>query len=129
MYRILQGDVIEQVRTLADASVDAIVTDPPYGLKFMGKGWDAPWRTDRRQGFKEEIQMPDNPYGRSKVRNGSGRSYGADQRIMQALQGWHFSWRSAGVALITVWRARSKMPALKSATRSCGFMEAGSRSR
>lgn len=29
--------------TLADCSVDAIVTDPPYGLEFMGKGWDAPW--------------------------------------------------------------------------------------
>jgi site-specific DNA-methyltransferase (adenine-specific) len=26
--------------SLAEASVDACVTDPPYGLKFMGKGWD-----------------------------------------------------------------------------------------
>jgi DNA modification methylase len=25
---------------LADESVDSIVTDPPYGLSFMGKGWD-----------------------------------------------------------------------------------------
>ena len=24
-------------------SVDAIVTDPPYGLEFMGKEWDRPW--------------------------------------------------------------------------------------
>ena len=24
----------------ADASINAIVTDPPYGLSFMGKGWD-----------------------------------------------------------------------------------------
>jgi DNA modification methylase len=29
---------------LPDASVDAIVTDPPYGLEFMGKEWDAPWQ-------------------------------------------------------------------------------------
>ena len=29
--------------TIADASVDAVVTDPPYGLEFMGKDWDAPW--------------------------------------------------------------------------------------
>lgn len=28
------------MKTLADNSVDAIVTDPPYGLKFMNKGWD-----------------------------------------------------------------------------------------
>lgn len=25
---------------LAENSVDAIVTDPPYGIEFMGKGWD-----------------------------------------------------------------------------------------
>jgi site-specific DNA-methyltransferase (adenine-specific) len=28
------------LRTLPDASVDAVVTDPPYGLSFMGKRWD-----------------------------------------------------------------------------------------
>jgi hypothetical protein len=28
------------MRTLPDASVDAVVTDPPYGLSFMGKRWD-----------------------------------------------------------------------------------------
>ena len=28
------------MRTMPDASVDAVVTDPPYGLSFMGKDWD-----------------------------------------------------------------------------------------
>jgi site-specific DNA-methyltransferase (adenine-specific) len=28
------------MRTMADCSVDAVVTDPPYGLAFMGKRWD-----------------------------------------------------------------------------------------
>jgi len=28
------------MRELPDCSVDAIVTDPPYGLSFMGKKWD-----------------------------------------------------------------------------------------
>ena len=28
------------MRTMPDASVDAVVTDPPYGLSFMGKRWD-----------------------------------------------------------------------------------------
>jgi site-specific DNA-methyltransferase (adenine-specific) len=37
---ILAGDCIEQMRTLEADSVDAIVTDPPYGLEFMGKEWD-----------------------------------------------------------------------------------------
>jgi site-specific DNA-methyltransferase (adenine-specific) len=34
------GDCLEVMRGMADASVDAIVTDPPYGLSFMGKRWD-----------------------------------------------------------------------------------------
>ena len=34
------GDCLEVMRTLPDASVDAVVTDPPYGLSFMGKRWD-----------------------------------------------------------------------------------------
>ena len=37
MYRILQGDVIEQVRTLPDESVQCVVTSPPYwGLRDYG---------------------------------------------------------------------------------------------
>ena len=38
---ILHGDCREQLATLPDASIDAIVTDPPYELGFMGKKWDA----------------------------------------------------------------------------------------
>jgi DNA modification methylase len=37
---IYEGDCIEVLRTLPDNSVDAVVTDPPYGLSFMGKRWD-----------------------------------------------------------------------------------------
>lgn len=38
--RILTGDCLDVLPTLAIASVDAVVTDPPYGLAFMGKAWD-----------------------------------------------------------------------------------------
>ena len=34
------GDCLDVMRTLSDNSVDSIVTDPPYGLAFMGKKWD-----------------------------------------------------------------------------------------
>ena len=34
------GDCIDILKTLEDNSVDSIVTDPPYGLSFMGKKWD-----------------------------------------------------------------------------------------
>ena len=38
---LYHGDCIAVMRELPDASVDAVVTDPPYELGFMGKGWDA----------------------------------------------------------------------------------------
>jgi DNA modification methylase len=31
---------LQVLRTLSDESVDAVVSDPPYGLSFMGKRWD-----------------------------------------------------------------------------------------
>lgn len=34
------GDCLDILRTLPENSVDSIVTDPPYGLKFMGRRWD-----------------------------------------------------------------------------------------
>ena len=37
---LLIGDCVEQMRTLDAESVDAVITDPPYGLTFMGKDWD-----------------------------------------------------------------------------------------
>lgn len=39
--QIVHGDSLEIMKMLPDDSVDSIVTDPPYGLGFMGKAWDA----------------------------------------------------------------------------------------
>jgi len=40
MINLLHGDCLEQMKTLDDNSVDAIVSDPPYGISFMAKKWD-----------------------------------------------------------------------------------------
>lgn len=37
---IRHGDCLEVMAGMEPESVDAIVTDPPYGLGFMGKAWD-----------------------------------------------------------------------------------------
>lgn len=37
---IYTGDCLEVMKELPDNSIDSIVTDPPYGLEFMGKEWD-----------------------------------------------------------------------------------------
>jgi DNA modification methylase len=39
-YVLHLGDCLDAMRGMADNSIDAIVTDPPYGLSFMGKKWD-----------------------------------------------------------------------------------------
>lgn len=36
----MHGDALAWLATLDEASVDAVITDPPYELGFMGKRWD-----------------------------------------------------------------------------------------
>lgn len=40
MKTLYQGNCLEVMPTLDANSIDTIITDPPYGLEFMGKGWD-----------------------------------------------------------------------------------------
>ena len=39
-YQIMEGDCLIKMREIPSESIDAILTDPPYGLGFMGKAWD-----------------------------------------------------------------------------------------
>lgn len=39
-WAVVCADSKDVLPTLPDASVDSVVTDPPYGLSFMGKAWD-----------------------------------------------------------------------------------------
>ena len=39
-FELLHGNCLDVMRGMEDNSVDSIVTDPPYGLSFMGKKWD-----------------------------------------------------------------------------------------
>lgn len=43
--RVYLGDSLALLPELDEYSVDAVVTDPPYGLGFMGKDWDSPGGT------------------------------------------------------------------------------------
>jgi len=40
LVTIYQGNCLEVMKTFPENSIDTILTDPPYGLKFMGKDWD-----------------------------------------------------------------------------------------
>jgi DNA modification methylase len=41
MNEIICGDSIKVMAEMPENSIDTIVTDPPYGLEFMGKDWDS----------------------------------------------------------------------------------------
>lgn len=41
MHMVHLGDCRDVLATIADNSIDSIVTDPPYELGFMGKSWDS----------------------------------------------------------------------------------------
>ncbi len=39
-YKLYQGNMLDMLEVIEANSIDSIVTDPPYELNFMGKGWD-----------------------------------------------------------------------------------------
>jgi len=40
MNKIYQGDCLDKLKEIKENSIDSVVTDPPYGISFMGKKWD-----------------------------------------------------------------------------------------
>jgi DNA modification methylase len=78
------------MRQMDEASVDAIVTDPPYGLEFMGKEWDR--LGDVRQRGDADFDAADDkePFGR--VRHGGSASYRAPADVARKSQSWHQAW-------------------------------------
>ena len=38
---IIHGDSAEELKKFKDNSIDAVITDPPYGIEFLAKEWDS----------------------------------------------------------------------------------------
>ena len=51
--RVFLGDCRDVLKTLPDNSGDSVVTDPPYGLGFMGKEWDS---FGKKGGISDEVR-------------------------------------------------------------------------
>ena len=56
-YTIIQGDCRSVMQSMPDCSVDAIITDPPYELGFMGKAWDSTGIAYDTQVWKEALRV------------------------------------------------------------------------
>lgn len=39
-YKLYQGNMLDMLEVIEPNSIDSIITDPPYELNFMSKGWD-----------------------------------------------------------------------------------------
>jgi DNA modification methylase len=83
---ILHGDCRLLMAELPEASIDAIVCDPPYGLEFMGKEWDrlaGDWaRHGDSEPWKVRPKGGSDPFQRDRPRFHGGSS----------MQQWHESW-------------------------------------
>jgi site-specific DNA-methyltransferase (adenine-specific) len=56
-WDVRHADCLVALRELPDASVDAAVTDPPYELGFMGRGWDASGIAFRVELWREVLRV------------------------------------------------------------------------
>lgn len=91
---VLNMDCIEGMRLMPDNSVDSIVTDPPYGIRFMGKAWDGAdidARAAKRRGFASHA--PDSgPNGGHKSIAAEAGKYDLAPAAMRAFQEFSEEW-------------------------------------
>ena len=99
---LLVGDCVEVMAAMPEASVDAVVCDPPYGLGFMGREWDtfSPEYVEREtsaRGRQKPIK------GRHSAREGAAWSAGRYDRALGAsrrFQGWSESWAAEALRVL-----------------------------
>jgi DNA modification methylase len=88
--QLWHGDCLDVLATLPDASVDAVVTDPPYGLEFMGREWDKFGR-DTGSGYREKPRIttrPDAVSGYSSTGNQGVNSFQAGRPFQAWCEQW-----------------------------------------
>lgn len=83
---IYQGDSLDVLKTLEPNSIDAVVTDPPYGWRFMGKAWDAP---DIQSVFTRDKTLPTDD--KTTLGMAAGK-YDQSLTANQSFQEWTEAW-------------------------------------
>ena len=87
--KIVCADSLEYLFDIEESSIDSNVTDPPYGLEFMGKEWDSFRPGGHRPGFgkvdgskfRQNMGTPDfGAMGNPTCKNCNGDKYRNGQR-------------------------------------------------
>ena len=86
MIKLIHGDCLDVIRTIEDCSIDSVVTDPPYGLQFMGREWDRLWRnkTAADEAYVEDTKGELTSRARKLPDYSASNSY--------QMQEWHLAW-------------------------------------
>ena len=54
-WQVINGNSAEILKTYPDNSFDCVVTDPPYGINFLGKTWDS--NTGDKEVYEECLRV------------------------------------------------------------------------
>lgn len=87
------GDCLSILPTMAANSVDAIVTDPPYGIGFMGKAWDGA-DIAARHGYRRSMPSADPSATENGAHNSAAAAgtYDMSPAAMRAFQQFSTAW-------------------------------------
>lgn len=94
---VYHGDCIGVMRELPDGSVDAVVTDPPYGIRFMGESWDGADIVKRQERGKATSPMPEGvggPNGGYRSLAAEAGRYNRSPKASLAFMDWCREWAS-----------------------------------
>ena len=94
---VYHGDCIDVMRELPDGSVDAVVTDPPYGIRFMGESWDGADIVKRQERGKATSPMPagvGGPNGGYRSLAAEAGRYNRSLKASLAFMDWCREWAS-----------------------------------
>lgn len=101
-WNVIEGDCVEQMRAMEEASVDAIVTDPlsPYGLEFMGKEWDRLEVARANRGTQPNRKRPPGESGESAKFQLPAPAFDLSVSSQHAMQEWHQAWATEALRVL-----------------------------
>ena len=85
---VICGDCIEVMRSMDGNCVDSIITDPPYGLGFMGKDWD----TFKPEFIDEAMARDKRPHTQIASQRRSNTAGKYDHNRNREFQAWFTVW-------------------------------------
>lgn len=98
--QIINGDCLVVMKEMPSNSITGIITDPPYGLEFMGKEWDK---------LSRNLMCPDSEADKKRVAEYNGNYAGRRSKLPdlsktskygQQMQEWHYEWAKEALRIV-----------------------------